>query len=63
MDIVQGIVIIALDHTRDFFHVDALTIGPIAIVDKLNNNKPSINLAVNGNFVNGWLKLINVQVQ
>ncbi len=36
----------------------------IAIVDTTNDNKPGIKLAVNGDMTTeGWLKLINVQVQ
>ena len=34
----------------------------IAIIDKTNENKPGIQLAVSGNFTNGWLKLGNLQV-
>ncbi len=34
----------------------------VAIIDKTNANKPGIQLAVTGNFSNGWLKLGNLQV-
>lgn len=35
----------------------------VAIIDKTDANKPGIQLAVTGNFTNGWLKLGNLQVQ
>jgi len=35
----------------------------VAIIDKTNANKPGIQLAVTGNFVNGWLKLNDLQVE
>jgi len=34
----------------------------VAIIDKTNANKPGIQLAVTGNFTNGWLKLGSLQV-
>lgn len=35
----------------------------VAIIDKTNENKPGIALAVTGDLSNGWLKLGSVQVQ